>query len=106
MGSIICVAAHDGPLNRRLSHNPYPSASRTITAAIDFPARILSGRLRITLRKMTQRMAAKLIAALYRPKCHGPRSISRAAPLARHERYTGITYERYSPIVLIEVTIE
>src|SRR5262245_37791347 len=83
---IVCAEAHAGPLNRRRSRNPYHSASRTVTAPIDFPARILSGRLRIMLRKMTQRTATQLIAALYRPKCHGPRSISPAPPLARNER--------------------
>src|SRR5262249_62401970 len=84
--AVVCAAAHDGPLKRRRSRNPSHSASKTVTAAIDFPARILSGRLRITLRKTTQRMATELIAPLYLPKCQGPRSVSPALPLARHER--------------------
>src|SRR5262249_48807954 len=80
-------AVHSGPLKRRRSRNPYHSASRTVTPTIDFPARILSGRLSITLRKMTHSTATTFIALPYPPKCHGPRS---SLP-ARRCRATGMT---------------
>ena len=54
--------------------------------------------------KATQRMATRLIDDPKRPRCHGPRGASAAVPLRRQARYTGMMYEKYSPMTLTDVT--
>ena len=88
------VADQAGPANLWRSQSIYHNTSKTVTAAILFPARPLSGRLRITLMNATQRIAMRLTTELYRPKCQGPCSPPPFASLARSARKTGIVYEK------------
>src|SRR4029450_8024550 len=73
-------AVQAGPGNRRRSPRPYHTPSAAVSARTALPARMSSGTLNTVVRKITQRIAMVLMAVPNRPRCHGPRAISRGVP--------------------------
>src|SRR3954470_19322592 len=93
-----------GPRNRCRSVSQHQSPRTNVTPTIALPARRSSGITRITVMNATHSMAMTLIAAPYRPRCHGPGATALVDPRTRHARNTGTMYDTYNPMTLIEVT--